>query len=54
MSPPDFTYSGYWDGFYHFIKGDYRTGFIDISANNEDLANGNLAYFADNGYTRIE
>ncbi len=54
MSPPDFTYGGYWDGLYHFIKGDYSTGFVDMAANDEDLTNGNLEYFSANGYTRMK
>jgi len=54
MSPPEYHYGGYWDGLYRFQKGDYRKGFTLVSANTEDLTNGNLEYFADNGYTRME
>jgi len=53
ISPPDYNYGGFWNGLYHFIKGDYKTGFTEIAANDEDLINGNLEYFAKNGYTRI-
>ena len=31
ISPPDYNYGGFWDGLYHFIKGDYKTGFTEIA-----------------------
>lgn len=57
--PDGFRYSGEWNGLYHFIKeirkadGSYAGYFLTISANEEDLLNGNLDFMLDKQLTRV-
>lgn len=53
IAPDGFRYSGYWEGHYHFVKGDNRTGFETLSCLESDITDGNYQVMADEGLTRI-
>lgn len=52
LAPNDFHYAGFWDGYYHFQRGDYSEGFTLMSCLEEDLCPENLQSMADKGLTR--
>ena len=43
-----YSWGGFWDRKHHFIKGDYKTGFLHIKANEQDLENGNIDFMTAN------
>jgi len=47
-----FEWAGFWDNFHHFVKGNNRTGFLDIAVTQQDIADNSWWWFCDNEITR--
>ena len=53
MSTNGYTYSGFWDGMYHFSKRiDKPYGYECIKCNELDIQNGNIKQMMEIGVTR--
>ncbi len=48
MKVAPYWWGGFWDNLHHFTKGSNREGFLTVSANEQDLENGNLDYMLSN------
>lgn len=46
IAPKPYHYAGFWDGLYHFTKGNNMKGFLTVACNESDLKDGSLQVMA--------